>query len=218
MTAQPGSWSQAKRLGGLRRFALAITGLNVLGHAFLGFEQSWAQPMVGVATAYSMELLLEGVDAWSKRRTPRFVGGPGAFVDFLLSAHITGLAVSMLLYANDQLWPIAFATAVAVGSKAVFRAPVGNSSRHFFNPSNLGITATLLLFPWVGIAPPYHFTENISGAADWALPALIIISGTFLNARYTGRLPLVGAWFGAFALQALLRSLIFGTPIAAAWV
>ena len=137
-----------------------------------------------------MEILLEIVDAGVQRHRPRFMGGPKVLVDFLLSAHITGLAVAMLLYANEQLFPIAFAVAVAIGSKAIFRVPVENGSRHFLNPSNLGITVTLLLFPWVGIAPPYHFTENIGGPLDWVMPGLIILSGSFLNARLTHRMPL----------------------------
>jgi hypothetical protein len=33
--------NRVDRLGGLRRFAVAITVLNILGHAFFGFEQSW---------------------------------------------------------------------------------------------------------------------------------------------------------------------------------
>ena len=212
------SWDRTNRLAGLRRFAVAITLLNILGHTILGFEQSWAQPLVALVTAYSLEILLEWVDAWVNRHTPRFAGGFGQLVDFLLSAHITGLAIAMLLYANDRLLLIAFATAVAIGTKAIFRAPVGNSTRHFLNPSNLGITITLLLFPWVGIAPPYQFTENLSGIGDWILPGLLIISGTFLNARFTHRLPLIAAWLGGFAVQALLRSLVFGMPIVAGFV
>ncbi|NEQ87997.1 MAG: enediyne biosynthesis protein UnbU, partial [Moorea sp. SIO2I5] len=43
MNAQS-KWYQTNRLGGLRRFAIAITVLNLLGHTVLGFEQSWAQP------------------------------------------------------------------------------------------------------------------------------------------------------------------------------
>ena len=204
------------RLAALRRFAVAITVLNLAGHTLLGFEQSWAQPLVALATAYSVEILTEVLDAWDKRRPVRFAGGPRALVDFLLSAHITGLAVAMLLYANERLLPVVFATAVAVGSKAVFRAPVGNGTRHFFNPSNLGIAVTLLAFPWVGIAPPYHFTENISGAADWLLPGLIVLSGSFLNGRFTGKFPLIAGWLGGFVLQAALRSLFFGaSPVAA---
>jgi hypothetical protein len=212
----PDSWYRSVRLGGLRRFAAAITILNILGHTLFGFEQSWAQPLVALATAYSTEILLELIDAWSKRRTPRFLGSVRTFIDFLLSAHISGLAVAMLLYANERLWPIAFATTTAICSKVIFRASLDNGTRHFFNPSNFGITITLLVFPWVGIAPPYHFTENLDRLGDWMLPAIIIASGTFLNARFTHRLPLIAAWLGGFTIQALVRSLIFGTPATAA--
>lgn len=208
----------ASRLAGLRRFAVAITILNVLGHTALGFEQSFAQPLVALISAYATQLLLEAVDAWSNRRPPRFVGGWWRLVDSLLSAHISGLAVAMLLYANDRLWVIAFAAAGAISSKTVLRAPVGKGTQHVFNPSNFGITFTLLLFPWVGIAPPYHFTENLTGAGDWILPGIIIASGTFLNARFTKRLPLITAWLGCFILQAALRSLWFQTPLVAGLV
>ena len=68
-------------------------------------------------------------------------------VDFLLSAHISALAVSMLLYYSDRLWVVAFAAAVSIASKTLLRAPVRGGWRHFLNPSNFGITCTLLLFP-----------------------------------------------------------------------
>src|SRR5262249_37483224 len=63
---------------------------------------------------------------------------------------------------------------------------------------------------------PYQFTENLSGAGDWILPAIIVCSGTFLNARFTGRLPLIAAWLSGFASQAWARSALFGTPLSAA--
>src|SRR5262245_26818604 len=168
-------WSASNRLAGLRRFAVAITFLNILGHFMLGFEQSWAVPLLSLAVAYSVELGLEWTDARANSRKPYYSGGWLPFTDFLLSAHITALAVAMLLYASDNLWPVAFASAVAIASKRIFRVPAGKGTRHFFNPSNFGITVTLLVFPWVGIAPPYMFTENTSGAFDWILPALIIV-------------------------------------------
>ena len=214
MTAN--NWEKSTRLAGLRRFAVAITVLNILGHTVLGFEQSLAQPIIALLTAYSMEILLEVVNAWSARRKPQFVGGFSKFIDFLLPAHITSLAVAMLLYTNDRLWPIAFASAAAIGSKVIFRAPSGKGTRHFYNPSNFGITLTLLLFGWVGIAPPYHFTEDLDKYGDWLLPAVIIISGSFLNARFTHRLPLIAAWVSGFLAQAVIRSLVFGTPLVAA--
>ena len=208
--------SRADRLGGLRRFAVAITVLNILGHTFFGFEQSLAQPVVALLSAYSAEILLEFIDARCNRRPLRFLGGgPRRFVEFLLSAHITGLACAMLLYANERLGPVVFASVVAIGSKCVLRAPAERGTRHFFNPSNFGITVTLLVFSWVSIAPPYQFTENMTGVGDWILPAVIVCTGTFLNARFTHRLPLIGAWLGGFVAQAALRSLFLDTPLEA---
>jgi enediyne biosynthesis protein E5 len=204
------------RLGGLRRFGLAITILNILGHFFFGFEQSWAHPLVALATAYTMEVALELAHGWSTGKRPRFLGGPRCVIDFLLPGHISALAVAMLTYTNDRLWVVAFATAVAIGSKALLRAPIGKGTRHFYNPSNFGITVALLCFSWVGIAPPYMFTENLDGVGDWLLPALIICTGTLLNARFTHRLPLIAAWLVGFAAQAAVRSLAFDTPLAAA--
>lgn len=207
---------RAPRLAALRRFALAITILNVLGHTVLGFEQAWAHPLAALAAAYLMEWLLETVDARAHRRPVRFSGGPRQFVDFFLSAHISGLAVSMLLYANERLLPVVFAAVVAIGSKTLLRVPVGASSRHFLNPSNFGITVTLLLFSWVGIAQPYQFTENLYGIGDWILPGIIVLTGSLLNAKLTGRVPLILGWLGAFVAQALLRSIFLDASFVAA--
>ena len=208
--------NRTNRLGGLRRFAVAITVLNILGHAFFGFEQSLAQPVVALISAYSTELLLEFIDARFNRRPLRFLGGGvRKFVEFLLSAHITGLACAMLLYANERLGPVVFASVVAICSKCIVRVPAERGTRHFLNPSNFGITITLLVFSWVSIAPPYQFTENMLGVGDWILPAVIVCTGTFLNARFTHRLPLIAAWLGGFVAQAALRSLFFDTPLEA---
>ena len=211
--------NRASRLGGLRRFAVAITVLNILGHAFFGFEQSLAQPVAALISAYSAELLLEFIDARFNRRPIRFLGGGvRKFVEFLLSAHITGLACAMLLYANERLGPVIFASVVAICSKCLLRAPVGKGTRHFLNPSNFGITITLLAFSWVSVAPPYQFTENMTGVGDWILPGVIVCTGTFLNARFTHRLPLIAAWLGGFVTQAALRSLFFDAPFGASLI
>lgn len=209
-------WNDKIRLSGLRRFAIAISILNILGHTWFGFEQSWATPLVALATAYSLELALEFLTARNAGRAPAYAGGVRNFVDFLLPAHISGLACGMLLYANDRLWVVAFAAAVAIGSKVILRVPIGRGTRHFYNPSNFGITITLLLFSWVGIAPPYHFTENLDRIGDWLLPAIIIFSGSFLNTKCTRRIPLILAWLGGFFAQALVRSLVFDVPLGSA--
>lgn len=204
------------RRAALRRFALAITVLNILGHFYLGFEQSWAHPIAAIATTYMLEFLFEFLFCYLHDKTPRFSGGIVKLIDFLLPAHITGLAVSMLLFANEAIIPIMFASAVAICSKIIFRIKINKRSRHFLNPSNTGIAITLILFPWIGIAPPYQFTENIFGVGDWIFPCILFIVGSILNSRYTKKMPLIIAWLVGFFVQALIRSYFFSTPIEAA--
>ncbi|MCE7079502.1 RnfABCDGE type electron transport complex subunit D [Streptomyces sp. ST2-7A] len=201
----------------LRRFAISISVLNILGYTVLGFEQPWTWPLVALLTAYTTEIVLEIIAARVDGRTPRFLGnGRRGFMEFLYPAHITGLAVNMLIYVNDMVWGLVFGVIVAIGAKWVLRAPVRGRMRHFMNPSNLGITVILLAFPWASIAPPYQFTENVDGGVDWLVPAVIIVLGTMLNAKLTDRMWLVLAWVGGFAAQAVIRGLLFGTSIPAA--
>lgn len=201
----------------LRRFAISISVLNIAGYTFLGFEQPWLWPFIAVLTAYVVEIALEAVSARGDKRAPRYAGGGfKGMVEFLFPAHITGLAVNMLTYVNDRVWVMVFGVVVAVGTKWVLRAPLKGRMRHYMNPSNFGITIILLLFPWASIAPPYHFTEYLYGPADWVLPAIILILGTLLNAKLTGRMWLIGAWLTGFVLQAVIRGLVTGTSIPAA--
>lgn len=205
---QSTTWQGDQRLGGLRRFAIAITVLNVLGHTVLGFEQAPIVPFVAMLAACTTELLLESLDAALHSRRPRFLGGGWVkLVDFLLPAHISGLATGMLLYTNDRLGVVVCAAVLAIAFKSLFRVSVDGRDCHVFNPSNVGITAVLLAFPWVGIAPPYHFTENLSTIGDWALPGLIVVTGTIVNLRFARRLPLVVAWLSGFFVLSLARHL-----------
>jgi hypothetical protein len=64
----------------------------------------------------------------------------------------------------------------------------------------------------VGFAPPYHFTENITGVWDWILPGIILMTGVVIHGCFTGRLPLVVAWLLGFALQGQIRAYLFNTP------
>lgn len=202
------------RVAALRRFAVAITILNILGHTVFGFEPSWAQLVTADAAAIGLELLLEWIQARVEDRSPRFHGGFGVLVDFLLPAHITGVAVSMLLYANDRLLPFAFAAAVAVGSKAILTVATRNGRRHYMNPSNFGLAVTYLaLSGEVATVVPYQYTEDLTGYGDWLLPLIVICTGSLLNARFTKRIPLILAWVAGFALQAAGRSLLLGASL-----
>lgn len=201
------------RLFALWYFTSLMVVWNILGHTYLGFEQAWAAPFVGVGSAIAIQMLLEWVDATARNRELRFAGGWGNFLNFLPAAMIPGFACAMLLYANERLWPIVFAVALSIGSKVLIRAPVGQGrTQHIFNPSNFGVALTLVLFPQIGFAPPYHFTENITGVWDWILPGIVLMSGIVIHGCFTGRLPLVAAWVLGFALQGQFRAWLSGTP------
>ena len=219
MTA-PVRWTRDTRLSGLWRFAIAITTLNVFGHTVLGFEQPSIVPFVVLATAYGLEIAIEARGRVGVATVgPGSSAGPRALAEFLLPAHISALAVGMLVYGNERLWVMSFASAAAIASKALFRVRVGpilengtRASRHFLNPSNFGVSLTLLLVPWAGGAPPYQYVENVTGAWEVGLPLLVFVTGSLLNTKFTGRMPLAAAWVAGFVVQGLARAGLNGTP------
>lgn len=202
----------------LRNFALSISVFNVLGYWLLGFEQPYLWPVICVLVAYVTDLGLEALTAWSTRRPARFRGnGFRGFYEFLLPSHITALAVNMLLYANSLLWPILFGVVAGVGAKYVLQAPIAGRMRHYMNPSNFGITIVLLCFgSWVSVAPPYQFGENVNSFVRIAIPLIIGMAGTALNAALTRKIPLILGWLGGFVIQAVLRHWIFDVALMSA--
>ena len=200
------------RLPALIRFASAITILNIFGHTILGFETSFAHPLVAILTAYSLEIGFEKLQSILQKRKPAYLGGVKNFVLFLLPSHISAMAVSMLMFTNQNLLPVIFATALAILSKVIFKVTINGRVRHFLNPSNTGLAVSFLIFPWVSTAPPYQFTENVSGVWEMILPMIFISVGGFLNYKLTKKAPLILAWLAGFFLQAIVRSLVFDTP------
>jgi enediyne biosynthesis protein E5 len=86
--------------------------------------------------------------------------------------------------------------------------------RHFMNPSNLGISATFVVFgSWVAIAQPYMFTEDTNQFFKIMVPIVILTAGTVLNAKLTGRTMLIVGWMGGFAIQAFVRHAIWGVSL-----
>jgi hypothetical protein len=210
----PPQQREPKHITALRRFAISISIFNTAGYIFLGFEQPWIWPFIAIATGYTVELVLERIGSRVEGRAPRYSGrGFKGLMEFLFPAHITAIAVNMLIYVNDRIWVMMFAVTLAVGAKWILRAPVRGTLRHYMNPSNLGILMVLVLFPWGSIAPPYHFTEGLNDIGSWILPGIIIITGTILNAKLTGRMWLIAGWLSFFALQAIVRGILFDTSI-----
>ena len=202
----------------LRRFAISITVFNILGYTWLGFEQPWTYPFAALAVAYTTEIVLEIIGARVEDREPRFAGnGVKGMLEFLYPAHITALALNMLIYVNDRIWVMLFGVVVAVSAKWILRAPVKGKLRHYMNPSNFGLAMLLVMFPaWISIAPPYHFTEHVNDLVSWIIVGVILISGTVLNAMLTNRMWLIAGWLSFFVIQAVVRGWLFDTSIPAA--
>ncbi|HXO24867.1 MAG TPA: enediyne biosynthesis protein [Streptosporangiaceae bacterium] len=199
----------------LRNFAISISAFNVFGYTLLGFEQPWLFALFAVITAYTTEITFETISAWAYKRRPEYRGkGPRGVYEFLLPAHITALAVNMLLYANNQFWPIMFGVILAVSAKYVLRAPINGRMRHFMNPSNFGISVCLLLFArWLSISPPYMFSEWASSYFRLFIPIVILVSGTVLNTMLTKRVALIVGWMGGFFIQAFVRHWLWGVQL-----
>lgn len=202
---------------GLRMSATLATVFTLLGHTVLDFEQSTAQLLVALLTGYTTAILFESVDAASNGRKPGFAGGgPLRFVDWMLSAHMTSITLSFLLYTQEQLWPMALAVALAIGSKYLLRVRIDGRLRHFMNPSNFGASIVLIFLPW-NSAIPWEYTVRTQGWQDWVFPFFILLLGLRLNLLYTKRLPLIGAWIAGFLVQGALRSWLTDTPLLGEW-
>ncbi|WP_205728751.1 hypothetical protein [Flavobacterium ranwuense] len=199
------------RIPALIRFASAITLLNIVGHLYLGFEQSYSHVAVALGTAYFVELLMETLVARNENRKPTYLGGIKNLILFLLPGHISALAVGMLTFTNTNLLLVSFGVAAALLSKYIFRIKINGKNKHFLNPSNTGIVALFVLFPSVGSAPPYQFSEATSGYWDWFLILVFVSLGSFLNTKFTKKMPLIFAWLIGFFLQTVIRTTIFDT-------
>ncbi|MFF2040706.1 enediyne biosynthesis protein [Kitasatospora sp. NPDC058170] len=199
----------------LRNFAASITIFNIFGYTLLGFEQPWLWPIISVLFAYTVEIVFELISAWAQRRSPRFLGnGMRGMYEFLLPSHITGIAMNMLFYANNQPLPVLFGVFVGVAGKHALQAPIAGRMRHFMNPSNFGITVSLLCFgSWASIAPPYQFTENANTFFRVAIPLIIATAGTVINSMLTKKVALIVGWLGGFVIQALIRHWVWDVAI-----
>jgi len=199
----------------LRNFAISISAFQIFGYTLLGFEQPWMFAVFALITGYTTDLTFETIAAWAYKRRPEYRSrGLRGLYEFLLPAHITSLAVNMLLYANNQFWPIMFGVILAVSAKHVLQAPIKGKMRHFMNPSNLGICACLLLFArWISISPPYMFSEWASSYFKLFIVIVILVSGTVLNTMLTKRVALIVGFMGAFFIQAFIRHWLFGVQL-----
>src|ERR1051326_2957996 len=123
----------------------------------------------------------------------------------------------MLIYTNDNIGPVIFGVMVGVSGKYILQAPIAGRMRHYMNPSNFGITVTLLVFSqWVAVAQPYEFTENANTFFRIMIALIIATAGTVLNTALTKRTALIVGWLGGFAIQAFIRHWLWHVSLFAA--
>ena len=194
----------------LRRFAVTITIVTLLGHLYIGFETSYACTVVSVISACTVQWLLEWVRAKSSGAEPLYSKG---MLDFLLPAYIVGMTCGMFLFTNGDFWPLIFATTVAISSKFLFRIKLGNRTTHFLNPSNFALVVALCVFPSVTMIMPFSFSAGLGNVGDVLFPIILFSLGCLVNGIFTKRLILIFAWCGAFVLQALVRHFFFDAQL-----
>ena len=160
--------------------ALGLTTWTVFGQTFLYFNRDPFQ--IGIALAVGC--LADMAFALILLRQ----------VLVPISAYITTLSIGILLASND--WRVfAVASFWGIASKYLLRA----GDRHFFNPSNFGIVAAIVLM---------HGVATVAAGSQWGgdyrVAVLIMALGLTMMKRVR-RLDLVLAWLGGYVAMGLLR-------------
>lgn len=197
----PGAVSTAKAGGGstaLARFfsadnrylpPISITLILLVGQVSFGLLESFSRTLLAIATSMAFELVLSRL---VYHRWP-----------VLASAYITGISVGILIR-SPEYWPYALTAAIAITSKYVIRW----HGKHIWNPSNLAISAMLLL------APEFVATLSIQwGNTIW--PMLVVWALGALITWRVKRFHITATYVVSFVILAAVRTLITGHPFLA---
>lgn len=139
----------------------------------------------GSGEAHSLE------NQQTQRDTPALTPCPVGW-DSLKSGLIASLSICLLLRTNDALVG-AFAALSAIFSKAVFRV----QGKHFFNPSNFGIIAAVVLTRRAWISPGQW------GSDVWVVLLISLLGGlvTGICGRWDTTVSFLAAYGGLEALR-----------------
>lgn len=161
---------------------LFLTLFLCYGIYFLGWNANWKQYFITFLFAIITQL---GGIYWKNQP-----------YSSLKSALITALSLSILFKANSLLI-VALAATLAIGSKFLFR----HGKKHFFNPANFGIIATILLTNNAWISP-----------GQWGNSAtiLFLVGSLGLWVLYrVGRFDLCFAFLGTFGTLQFYRQILY---------
>lgn len=114
----------------------------------------------------------------------------------LASAYVSGISVGILLR-SDFVWPYMLCSAISITSKYAIRV----NGRHLWNPSNLGIVATLFIAPNAVSTLMNQFSNGL-------LPMIVVwVVGSLVIYRLK-RFHICLTYVLSFVFYAFLRSLI----------
>jgi enediyne biosynthesis protein E5 len=152
----PPQWKQWLSLNNRYVPPAFITLILLAGQLSYGILESYQRTLLAIATAIVTELILGRI----------FLG---KWLN-VASAYITGISVGILLR-SPAFWPYAVCAALAISSKYVIRY----KGRHFFNPSNFGISVMLFLLPAsVAMLSIQWGNDMWSLVVIWVLGSIII--------------------------------------------
>jgi enediyne biosynthesis protein E4 len=160
--------------------AIALTTWTVFGQTFLYFNRDVTQLAVAVLTGCLLDV---AVTWWRSRQ-----------IVVPISAYITCLSIGILIASADTR-VFAIAAAWGVLSKHLIRS----GDRHFFNPSNFAIVASVVLLHGVATVAP-----GSQWGGDYRVAIAVLALGLMMMKR-VGRLDLVLAWIGGYVVMSLVR-------------
>ena len=159
---------------------VALSTWTLLGHEVLYFNKSTEQILIPVVICALLDIVL-GLITARKILVP-------------LSGAITGLSLGILLESYDTTIFIV-ASIWAIASKHLVQA----KGHHWFNPSNFGVVATLLLSHGLATVAP-----GSQWGGDFRYAVIIFLIGMVMMWR-VNRLPLVVGWLAGYVLMGLVR-------------
>lgn len=165
---------------------LLITCILLAGQLGYGFLESFSRTLLSIGCSVSAELLLSRVllGTWPH----------------LASAYITGISAGILIR-SPAFWPYALCSVISITSKYAIRW----HGRHLWNPSNLGVSAMLVLAPTTVAALSVQWGNSL-----WPM-FIVWVIGSLIIWRLK-KFHICATYVASFVALSFVRSAVTGAP------
>ncbi len=180
------NWKRAFTMENRYLPPILITCILLFGQFTFGMLESWTRTAAAIVASIIAEVVLS---RWMVGKWPH-----------LASAYITGISVGILIR-SPFYWPYIFCALISIMSKYLLRW----RGKHLWNPSNLGVSATLFLYPAAAASLSIQWGNNLAPMAIvWCLGLIIVTRIKRLHITLT--------YVATFLLLSFVRSQITGNP------